>query len=414
VLENYLQKRCTIEGLRAGLFGPYLDSFVAALSRLGYTVETVRKRLHFLGAFARWLVGRSVALADLREAVIDLFLQERRAKRCYYYGHAQAARDFLDHLRGQGVVRSPEPVADASPLATLGRRFGDHLTKERGLSPVTVTQYWRLSRRFLADRFGAAPVRVGELATDDIARFLLRQARSSGPVEVKLTVTALRSFFRFLFLDGQTEVDLAAAVPSVPYWRHTELPRYLSPEQVERVIRACERVSPAALRDRAIVLLLARLGLRAKEVITLELDDVDWRAGVLKVRSKGGQHDCLPLPTDVGQAVADYLRQSRPTCVTRRLFVGANAPHRGFAHSTCLGSIVRRAINRAGLHVGHKGAHVLRHSLATSMLRSGASLDEVGEVLRHRVAPTTAMYAKVDVRSLRPLALPWPVRRSES
>jgi hypothetical protein len=179
VLENYLQKRCTIEGLRAGLFGPYLDSFVAALSRLGYTVETVRKRLHFLGAFARWLVGRSVALADLREAVIDLFLQERRAKRCYYYGHAQAARDFLDHLRGQGVVRSPEPVADASPLATLGRRFGDHLTKERGLSPVTVTQYWRLSRQFLADRFGAAPVRVGDLATDDIARFLLRQARSS-------------------------------------------------------------------------------------------------------------------------------------------------------------------------------------------------------------------------------------------
>ncbi len=227
-------------------------------------------------------------------------------------------------------------------------------------------------------------------------------------------VTALRSFFRFLFVDGQTKVELAGAVPAVPYWRHAELPRYLSPEEVERVIRACEQVSPAALRDRAIVLLLARLGLRAKEVITLELDDVDWRAGVLKVRSKGGQHDCLPLPADVGQAVADYLRQGRPTCATRRLFVGANAPHRGFAHSTCLGSIVRRAINRAGLQVGHKGAHVLRHSLATSMLRSGASLDEVGEVLRHRVAPTTAMYAKVDVRGLRPLALPWPVQGSES
>jgi site-specific recombinase XerD len=270
----------------------------------------------------------------------------------------------------------------------------------------------QFARRFIVERFGDAPICVRDLAPDDISRFLLRHAHSGSPAMAKMMVTALRSFFRYLFLSGQTESNLAGAVPSVPDWRLAELPKYLTPEEVERVVHAYEQDSPAALRNRAILLLLARLGLRAGEVIALELDDVDWRVGELKVRGKGGQHDRLPLPADVGLAIANYVRHHRPHCSTRRIFVLSKAPYREFAHSTSLSSIVRRAINRVGLHPHFKGAHVLRHSLATGMLRSGASLDEIGEVLRHRAAHTTAIYAKVDIQGLRSLALPWPTKEA--
>jgi site-specific recombinase XerD len=413
MLENFLRRHATIERLRGGLLGPHLDSFVADLSHLGYASETVQKRLRLLNALDQWLRRRRLALADLHEAVVNLFLERRRGSGRLQHGDAQAARDFLDHLRAKGAIRTPEPATDESPLATLGRQYENYLKKERGLTPVTIAHHWHCARRFLVERFGDAPIHIRDLAPDDISCFLLRHARSGSPAAAKMMVTGLRSFFRFLFLNGQTVSDLAGAVPTVPHWRLAELPKYLAPEEVERIIQACERDSPAAARDRAILLLLARLGLRAGEVLALELDDVDWRAGELKVRGKGGQHDCLPLPADVGQAIAVYLRHHRPPCTTRRLFVLSKAPHRGFAHSTSLSTIVRRAINRAGLDANFKGAHVLRHSLATGMLRSGASLDEIGQVLRHRAAPTTALYAKVDVQGLRSLALPWPTKETK-
>jgi site-specific recombinase XerD len=414
MLEKFLRRRAIIERLRAGLLGQHLDSFVAALSHLGYSRQTVQQRLRLLNALDQWLRRRSLILADLHESVINRFLAKRRASGRLLYGQAQAARDFLDHLRAQGVLRSPEPVIDEAPLAVLGRQYENYLKKERGLTPVTIAHHWHCARHFLVERFGDAPLCVRDLTPDDIARFLLRHARSGSPSAAKRMVTGLRSFFRFLFLNGQTESDLAGAVATVPQWRLAELPKYLTPEEVERVIQTCERDSPAAARDRAILLLLARLGLRAGEVLALELDDINWRAGELKVRGKGGQNDCLPLPADVGQAIAEYLRHHRPSCTTRRLFVLSQAPHRGFAHSTSLSTIVRRAIKRAGLHhAPFKGAHVLRHSLATGMLRSGASLDEIGQVLRHRAAPTTALYAKVDVQGLRSLALPWPTKETQ-
>jgi site-specific recombinase XerD len=412
MLENFLRARAAIERRNGGLLGPHLDSFVASLSQLGYARETVQKRLRFLYVFDRWLVRRGLALVDLQDAVVNNFLEEQRDNGRLGYGDPQTARDFLDHLRVKGVVRSPEPAADESPVATLGQQYENYLKKERGLSPITIAHHWQFARRFIVERFGDAPICVRDLAPDDISRFLLRHAHSGSPAMAKMMVTALRSFFRYLFLSGQTESNLAGAVPSVPDWRLAELPKYLTPEEVERVVHAYEQDSPAALRNRAILLLLARLGLRAGEVNALELDDVDWRVGELKVRGKGGQHDRLPLPADVGLAIANYVRHHRPHCSTRRIFVLSKAPYREFAHSTSLSSIVRRAINRVGLHPHFKGAHVLRHSLATGMLRSGASLDEIGEVLRHRAAHTTAIYAKVDIQGLRSLALPWPTKEA--
>lgn len=410
---NYVPKRGAIDRLRGGLFGPHLESFISTLCQLGYANVTVQAQVRALHVLDQWLRRRGVVLVDLNESIVNLFLEEQRGNGCLKHGDAQTTHHILDHLRIKSVIRAAEPALDESPLAILGRQFENYLEKERGLSPVTINHYWQFARRFIVERFGDAPIRIRALIPDDISRFLLRNARASNPDKSKTMVAALRSFFRFLFLTGQTEADLAGAVPTVPQRRLAELPKYLSPEEVERVIRTCERDSPAAHRNRAILLLLARLGLRASEVIALELDDVDWRASVLKVRSKGGQHDCLPLPADVGQAMASYLRHHRPRCPTRRFFVLSKAPYRGFSHSTSLSSIVRRAINRAGLHANYKGAHVLRHSLATGMLRSGASLDEIGEILRHRVAPTTAIYAKVDVQGLRSLALPWPTKEGE-
>jgi site-specific recombinase XerD len=398
------------ERQREGVFGRHLDSFIATVIELGYARFTVRDRLRLLRGLERWLGRRNLALVDLDEHVVSQFLKKRRRQGNLRRGHPRAISQFLEHLRQKGAIPSPEPVMDESPLATLQKQYQSYLQKERGLSPTTVVRYWHLLQHFLAERFGDTAISVGELAANDISRFLLRHARPGSSSGAKLIVPALRSFFRFLFQHGQTKSDLAGAVPTVRSWRLTEVPKYLTLEEVERVVDACQRNTPVARRDRAIILLLARLGLRASEVIALELDDIDWRAGVLTVRGKGRYQDRLPLPVDAGEAIAAYLRQHRPPCITRRVFIRSKAPHRGFAHPSSISTIVCRALKRAGLQPALTGAHLLRHSLATGMLRSGASLDEIGEILRHRVPNTTEIYAKVDINGLRSLALPWPMK----
>jgi site-specific recombinase XerD len=220
--------------------------------------------------------------------------------------------------------------------------------------------------------------------------------------------TAFRSLFRFLFQCGELQADLALAVPAVADWRLSTVPKYLMPDEVERVVDSCNRQTSTGRRDHAILLLLARLGLRAGEIVALQLDDVDWRAGEILVRGKGLLHDRMPLPIDVGKALTSYLRMDRPTCKTRRVFVCMKAPRSGFAGPSTVTTIVRRALDRAGLCPAFKGAHILRHSLATGMLRSGASMGEIGEVLRHRIPSTTEIYAKLDFEGLRSLAHPWP------
>ncbi len=221
-------------------------------------------------------------------------------------------------------------------------------------------------------------------------------------------VTAFRSFFRFLLQYGEIEVDLAASVPTVADWRLSTVPKYLTLEELQGVLDACNQGTSTGRRDYAILLLLARLGLRAGEVVALNLDDIDWRAGEITIPGKGLFHDRMPLPADVGQALAIYLRQDRPACESRQVFIRIKAPRRGFAHPSTVSTIVRRALERAGLYPAVKGAHLLRHTLATGMLRQGGTLAEIGEVLRHRVPNTTEIYAKVDFAGLSSLAQPWP------
>jgi site-specific recombinase XerD len=312
-------------------------------------------------------------------------------------------------LRELGAIASPEPVQDDSPSVPILLRYTEYLLVERAVVRATVDCYVPFARDFLTQRFGDKPLDLRALRESDVTEFVLRWIRSHSPGRARLLVTALRSFFRFLLEHGEIDLDLAATVPTVADWRLSTVPKYLAKDEVQRLLDACDRGNATGRRDYALLLLLARLGLRAGEVVALELDDIDWRAGEVNVHGKGARHDRLPLPPDVGEALAEYLRQDRPSCTTRRLFVRVRAPHRGFTSSGAIVSIVRRALRRADLDPPVKGAHLLRHSLATGMLRAGASLAEIGQVLRHRSPNTTEIYAKVDFDALRGLAQPWPI-----
>ena len=220
--------------------------------------------------------------------------------------------------------------------------------------------------------------------------------------------SALRGFLRFLYFRGDIDSDLASSVPTVADWKMSELPKSLEPEEVERLLQNCDRCTAIGRRDYGVLILLARLGLRAGEVVAMALDDIDWEAGLITIRGKGARHDQLPIPQDVGDALATYLRQARPRCDTRRVFVRVRAPHRGFSSSVAIANIVRRALRRAGLDPIRKGAHLLRHCLATKMLQRGACLAEIGQILRHSTPNTTEIYTKVDLAALGILAQPWP------
>jgi site-specific recombinase XerD len=408
MLEKLLKKPAAVARRAAGILGPYVDAFLVAATELGYTASTMRTQLWVLGDLERWLQRKRLVLVALAEPVLKQFLEQQRRHGRLRRGDSRTVQRFLEHLRSKGLIPPPEPTVDMSPLATLEQQYRDYLGKERGLSPGTIARYWGFVRQLLVKRFGQRPVCTQKLVAEDVSNFVLRHAHSGSPKVTQLMVTALRSFCRFLFQAGVTKRDLAGGLPTVANWRLAEVPRYLEPQEVERVIQACKRETAVGRRDYAILLLMARLGLRASEVIALELGDIDWRAGLLMVRGKGRYHDLLPLPSDAGEAIATYLRQDRPSCSTRRVFIRSRAPHRGFAHPSSLSTVVCRAVQRAGLQPNHKGAHLLRHSLATGMLRRGASLAEIGQILRHRLPNTTEIYAKVDLQGLRSLARPWP------
>jgi len=410
MLERFFKDYAAAERLRESVLGPQLDTFVAVVSDLGYSPSTIQTQLELLANLVRWIQENEVVIASIDEDTTERFLIESGRRGALQRGDKHTLRRFLDHLRTEGILPSPAPMFDDSHLTSLKRRYEDYLQKERGLSVRTASRYWPILQRFLLERFGDGPIRLWELEPQDIATFLLRHAHDRTPKVAQLMVTALRSFFRFLFRYEETKRDLSVVVPTVPSWRLAELPKHLNPDELEAVLEACDRTTSVGRRDYAVLLLLARLGLRAGEVVVLELDDIDWRAAELTVRGKGLFHDRLPLPQDVGEALASYLLNDRPTCSTRRLFLRMRAPCRGFKDSTAVSTIVRRAVERSGVNPPSKGAHLLRHSLATGMLRKGASMTEIGELLRHRSSSSTEIYAKVDIEGLRSIARPWPER----
>jgi len=373
----------------------------------GYAQSTVRAKCDLLADLSRWLERRGLPLAGLDEGRLALFLATRRRRSKTRRGDRATGRQLLGHLRELEEIAVASQRIDRTPVACLTREFEEFLHAERGLASSTVSDYTHTARDFLEDRFGGQALHLERLRSQDLHGFVLREVQRVSRSHGKGAVTALRSFLRFLLQRGDIQADLARTLPGVATWRLSHLPKSLPPKQVEQLLACCDRSTPTGKRDYAILLLLARLGLRGGEVVAMTLEDLDWERGEIVVRGKGQRLERLPLPAEVGAALACYLRDVRPARATRRVFIRMKAPLQGLARSAIC-CVVRRALRRAGLNPEFKGAHLLRHSLATDLLRRGASLGEIGQLLRHRQPTTTQIYAKVDIAALRGIALPWP------
>lgn len=392
-----------------GPLAAYLAPISAWLCEQGYAAFSEHYRIRLAAGFSRWLGERRIRLRSVSTAHSVAYLRYRSRRQRIHRGDAAVLAQLLDFLRHRGVIaaeriRSPQ----RSPVDRCVEAFERYLHEDRALTRATIINYVPFVRGFLKDRFGDRPVLLSCLSAKDVVRFVQRQAPRLQAKRAKTLTTALRSFLHYGRYRGDIRLDLAAAVPTVAMWSMSAIPRAIAPEQVRRLLDQIDRDTAVGRRDYAILLLLARLGLRAGEVAALELEDIDWKDGSLSVHGKGGRRSQLPLPADVGEAIVAYLQTGRPRSTSRRVFLRAQAPIRGFVGGAAVGMVVRHALRRAGLDTPTMGAHQFRHGLATEMLRRGASLAEIGEVLGHHSPETTKIYAKVDLDALRTLALPWP------
>jgi integrase/recombinase XerD len=389
-----------------GPLGPFVAGFATELSRQGYKPQPVGKQIGLVAALSSWLAAEGVAVSGLSSEVAERFCAARRAAGHTDRATVRALDPLLGYLRALGVAppaSSPAPAGAVEELLSSFRRYLEH---ERGLVPAAARGYVDKVRPFVVRFDGAHGLELCRVDVAEVRGFVVEVCPRLGRRAAQLTVVALRALLRFLHLDGVLERSLAGAVPSVAGWRLSGLPKRLDPGQVEALLGSCDRSTVIGLRDFAILTLLSRLGLRAGEVAALSLEAIDWRAGELIVRGKGARSERLPLPHDVGEAIVGYLRDGRPaTAQDRAVFVRVRAPHHGVSPGGVT-FVVKAAARRAGLGLVH--AHRLRHTAASEMLRCGATLPEVGQVLRHRRVATTAIYAKVDREALRQIARPWP------
>ena len=392
-----------------GPLAAYVKPFAESLRKQGYAADSIHRQVLIAVGFSRWLKRQEVALRSITSEHPSRYLRYRARWARPAQGDAAALGHLLALLRGQDVIPAEKiSVRRLTPGERCTGAYELYLRDVRGLAEATITNYVPFIGKFLKDRFGDGPLVLSQLCANDVVRFVQRQASHLQRKRAKLLTTALRSFLRYVRYLGRTKLDLAAAVPAVADWSMSSIPRAIAAEQVSQLLASIDRRTAMGCRDYAILLLLARLGLRSGEVVSLELDNIDWNAGQLSVRGKSGQRSELPLPAEVGKAIAAYLRHGRPQCTSRRVFLRAKAPIRGFRGASGVGSIVRHRLQRAGLNAPTHGAHQFRHGLATQMLRQGASLDEIGEVLGHHNPQTTTIYTKVDLDALRALAMPWP------
>jgi integrase/recombinase XerD len=392
-------ERVRVSGPLAG----FADAFRIDLLEQGYSLWGAQEQLYLLAHVSRWMTSEGLEVAALTPGNLERYFVWRRRQGYRHSLSPLSLRRLLGFLGGLGVLPAEDGV-----LSSVDRLLGEfraYLIGERGMKASSAAQYQPTARLFLSERWEPLEEGLARVSGGDVTAFVLREARRRSVRSAETVIYALRALLRFLHVHGLIAEPLAEAVPSVAR-RREDLPRALPAGHVTLLLDSCDRATPTGRRDFAIVLLLARLGLRRCEVVALSLDDVDWRAGEILVHGKGSRIDTLPLPCDVGEAIVNYLRDGRPgAAVDRSLFINAHAPLRGIT-SPCVTDVVRYACLRAG--IPPVGAHRLRHTLATELLSRGAGLVEIGQVLRHQDQTTTAVYAKVDRAALSPLALPWP------
>jgi len=389
-----------------GPLSTFTGGFADELAYQGYTPNSARLQIWLMAHLSGWLVKEGLDAGDLRPAELERFLRASRASGYTQYLSIKALRPLLNYLRGLGIAPATAPPHPSGPVEKVLERYWNYLTIERGLRHTTARGYVHAVRPFLYDRVLPDDAGLRHLTAADVITFVVARCRQQNSGAAKMTVTALRSLLEFLHVDGVIERSLASVVPSVARRRLVGLPKGLEPGQVQRLLASCDRSTRTGRRDIAILTMLVRLGMRAGEVAALRLDDIDWRAGEIVVRGKGTCTERLPLPSDVGGVVAAYLQHGRPaTAQGRTVFVRIKAPHRALS-SKGVARVVADAALRANL--GRIGAHRLRHTAATQILRAGGSLREIGQLLRHRCALTTAIYAKADREALRTIARSWP------
>jgi site-specific recombinase XerD len=397
----------TMSGTRRkpGRLGPFVEGYRVWLLEAGYTPQTVRGMLMVLGQLGRWLDSAGVKVGEVDVAAVELFRAWLRAGGHRRVPTARALGPLVGYLRDVGVMTPADDARDRTPVEALVAEYRVWLVFERGLAAATVLRYETLAHRFLAGRVSCSDEPgVEGLSGADVSAFLLGECERLSIASAKGKVAELRSLLRFLYLRGFTAMALADSVPSVAGWRETEIPPTMPRADIEQLLACCQRSTLGGARNFAMLMLLARLGLRSIEVARLELLDIDWRAGELVVRGKARRQDRLPLPDDVGEALAAYL-SLRGRRNSRRVFLTLKAPTRPI-RADLVGDVVQRACKRAG--VAHVGAHRLRHALASELLAGGASLQDISQILRHSDLATTAIYAKVDLGRLRHVAQPWP------
>ena len=392
-----------------GPLAAHIGSFARWVNEQGYAFCSLRRQVLLAACFSHWLGEKDVRVHSVWSEQAVQYLRYRARRVQIHKGDTAALRYLIEFLNREGVIPVEETAEPRpNPVEQCAGEFERYLREERVLAEATIINYMPHIRGFLKHRFGDGTVQLSRLCAGDVVGFVQRQAPRLHPKRSKLLTTALRCFLQYARYCEEVTADLAAAVPVVPNWSRTTLPRGIMTEQVHQLLASINRRTAMGRRDYAILLLLARLGLRSSEVAFLDLDDIDWNLGQLNVRGKRGQCTELPLLPEVGKAIAAYLRHGRPESASRRLFLRAKAPLRGFQGACGVGSVVRHSLKRAKVNAPTYGAHQFRHGLATEMLRRGASLGEIGELLRHRHPQTTTIYAKVDIDALRTLALPWP------
>lgn len=407
-VEEYLGRSQIYRRLRCGPHGQLIECFAARLVEERLVRFGVWRCLNVVGGLLSWIASCRYKLADLDELVVERYLRHRGRRLSIQPSDRAALKRWLSVLRENGAI-APLVLPPLTPHEQIFKEFASYLRSERGLAPKSIVRHLPIIRRFLHEVCSGGATALGKISQEDVIRYIERHAQDWSPRTGRTMCWSLRAFLRYLHHRGLTARPLADCVPSIRRWKLGTLPTYLSAVQVRKVLDSCDRETVMGRRDYAILLLLAKLGLRAGEVTTLTLDDIDWRASELLFRAKGRQRARMPIPPDVGTAIAAYLRDGRPKSLCRRLFVRTLAPHVGFASGCAITMIAKTALDRAGIEgCAHRGAHIFRHSLATELLRSGATLSEIGQLLRHENHDTTRIYAKVDIDALRTLSLPWP------
>ena len=405
---DYLERSTLYRKLIHGPHGEFARVFAARLQEEGFGRQCAWRSLSLFRDLMDWHVYGGRRAADLSEDHVAQFFDHRSQYLNIDSGDRAALRRLLSALRDYGLIAAAAPAV-LTMQGQILEAFSAYVHNDRGLARSTTERHKLLVRRFLEEIDPEGTCDFGALNPETIIGYVERHALDGAPDSGKAMCWTLRAFLRYLHLKGHIATPLADCVPSIRRWRFSGLPTFLPPQKVQQALDSCDRSTPMGLRDYAILMVLAKLGLRAGEVAALSVDDINWESGEIHVHGKGRRRATVPLRRDVGTAIVAYIRHGRPESTSRRLFLRVLAPHVGFKSGCAVTMIAKEALNRAGIEgYAHHGAHLFRHSLATDLLRSGASFDEIGQLLRHERTDSTRIYAKLDIEKLRTLSQPWP------